>query len=63
MKGKSFCPPGANKTRNIGGVKAPPMGTNPKIEKEAKGKTVGIIPGDGAKVRLDRPARKSGGKC
>ena len=43
MKGKSYCPPGANKMRNIGGVKAPPMGTNPKIEKEAKGKTVGII--------------------
>lgn len=65
MKGKAYCPPGASpsKKRNIGGVKAPAYGSNPKIEAAAKGKSIGIIPGDGAKPRLDRPMRNRGGKC
>ena len=44
----------SGKTRDIGGVKAPPYGSNPKVEASAKGKTVGIMKGDG---------RKNGGKC
>ena len=64
---KSSMPQGS-KMRNIGGVKAPPYGSNDKVMDEAKGKTTGIVKMDGpdggpAKVRLDRPSRKRGGKC
>ena len=64
---KSSMPQGS-KMRNIGGVKAPPYGSNDKVMDEAKGKTTGIVKMDGpdggpAKARLDRPSRNRGGKC
>lgn len=58
---------GTTKMRSIGGFKAPRMGENEHVLKEAKGKTTGIVKMDGpdgdvAKKRLDRPGRKHGGK-
>ena len=67
MKGRTGCYSGGGKIRNIGGIKAPPYGTNPKVISEAKGKTTGIVKMDGpeggpSKARLDRPGRKMGGR-
>lgn len=58
---------GSTKMRDMGGFKAPRMGENEHVMKEAKGKTTGIVKMDGpdgdvAKKRLDRPGRKHGGK-
>jgi hypothetical protein len=66
MKGKG-CYSGGGKIRNIGGIKAPPYGTNDKLVNVAKGKTTGIVKMDGpeggpSKPRLDRPGRKMGGR-
>ena len=71
MKGRKSgggCYASGGKTRDLGGVKAPAYGTNPKVMDEAKGKTTGIvgmggIGADGMPVkgRLDRPGRKMGG--
>lgn len=60
---------GKAKMRDLGGVKAPAYGTNPKVIDMAKGKTVGIT-GDGGigpdglpvKSRSDKPGRKMGGR-
>ena len=37
-------------------------GGNPKVKAEAKKKAVGPVDGEAAKSRMDRPARKSGGR-
>ena len=70
MKGRKSAMPSGSKMRNLGGVKAPPYGESKAVMKEAEGKTTGIvgmggIEADGvpAKSRLDRPARKRGGKA
>lgn len=71
MKGRKSAMPSGSKMRNLGGVKAPAYGESKAVIKEAEGKTTGIVGMDGigvdgvpAKARLDRPARKYGGrKC
>lgn len=68
MKSRKGCYASGGKTRNLGGVKAPPYGESDKVLNLAKGKTTGVIgmsgvPAEGmpAKSRTDRPGRKMGG--
>ena len=65
MEGRKGCYSGGGKVRDIGGIKAPAYGSNPKLVAEAKKQSTGSRPMDGpaggpAKSRLDR---KRGGKC
>lgn len=64
---KKSCYAAGGKTRDIGGIKAPAYGSNPKIIAEANKPTTGTkrmdgVDGGPSKPKLDRPGRKFGGR-
>jgi hypothetical protein len=66
-KGGEVCYAGGGKIRDIGGIKAPAYGSNPKLIKMAEGRSTGSDRMDGpdggpSKARLDRSGRKHGGR-